>query len=155
MLSLCIQRNKQTTPIGACQDAVSGQMSYFLGIDQGSHSSRAVLFDDQGELVTQAAEPVVPERPCPGFVEYEAGALLNSVETVVKRELTAVEAENSEHIAACGIATQRSTALAWDVDGNALTPALSWQDVRAKSLVQTLIPNEREIRRLTGTVKRC
>lgn len=125
-------------------------MSYFLGIDQGSHSSRAVLFDDNGELVIQAAEPIVPERPCPGCIEYEAGALLNSVETVVKRVLGGIEAENRGHIAACGIATQRSTVLAWDVNGNALSPALSWQDVRAKSLVDSLKSNEQVIRRLTG-----
>jgi glycerol kinase len=125
-------------------------MSYFLGIDQGSHSSRAVLFDNNGELVMQAAEPIVPERPCPDCIEYEAGALLNSIETVVKRVLGFVDAEDREHIAACGIATQRSTVLAWDVNGNALSPALSWQDVRAKSLVQRLSPNEQEVRRLTG-----
>ena len=125
-------------------------MSYFLGIDQGSHSSRAVLFDDDGELVTQAVQPIAPKRPCPDCIEYEAIALLHSVETVVKRVLEHVWAENGEQVVACGIATQRSTVLAWDVNGNALSPALSWQDVRAQSVVQRLRPNEQTIRQLTG-----
>lgn len=125
-------------------------MSYFLGIDQGSHSSRAVLFDEDGELVAQAVQAIAPQRPCPDCVEYEASALLNSVETVVKRVLDQFAAENGEQVVACGIATQRSTVLAWDVNGNALSPVLSWQDVRAQSMVQRLRPNEQAIRQLTG-----
>jgi len=125
-------------------------MSYFLGIDQGSHSSRAVLFDGNGDVVEQASQKIVIDRPVTGQAEYDAGQLLNSVEHVVKHVLDAFDMRKNEQVAACGIATQRSTVLAWDVSGRALCPALSWQDVRAQGLVAELKQHEREIRRLTG-----
>jgi glycerol kinase len=125
-------------------------MSYFLGIDQGSHSSRAVLFDGNGDVVEQASQKIVIERPVNGQAEYAAGQLLNSVEHVVRHVLDAFDMQNKEQVSACGIATQRSTVLAWDVNGRALGPALSWQDVRAEGLAKELKQHEQEIRRLTG-----
>ena len=125
-------------------------MSYFLGIDQGSHSSRAVLFDDTGDVVEQASQKIVIDRPGTGRAEYGASQLLNSVEHVVKQVLDAFDMQTNEQVSACGIATQRSTVLAWDVNGSALGPALSWQDVRAASLAAELKHHEHEIRRLTG-----
>ena len=125
-------------------------MSYFLGIDQGSHSSRAVLFDENGNVVEQASQKVVINRPVTGHAEYSAGPLLNSVEHVVKQVLEAFDMQRNKQVSACGIATQRSTVIAWDVDGRSLGPVLSWQDVRAESLVAELKHRQRDIRQLTG-----
>ncbi|MGB5277815.1 MAG: FGGY family carbohydrate kinase [Gammaproteobacteria bacterium] len=125
-------------------------MSYFLGIDQGSHSSRAVLFDGNGGIVEQASQKIMIDRPATGQAEYGAGLLFNSVETVVKQVLDALDRQDNAQVSACGIATQRSTVLAWDVSGRALGPALSWQDVRAERMMAELQQHEREIRRLTG-----
>lgn len=125
-------------------------MAYFLGVDQGSSSSRAVLFDNNGEVVIDAAQKVSLARNNTGYAEHDAGQLLDSVATVIHQVLSSLDRHQLEQVSACGIATQRSTVLAWDVNGEVLSPALSWQDVRAESLLEKLKPHEQEIRRLTG-----
>ena len=125
-------------------------MAYYLGVDQGSHSSRAVLFDNNGEVVADAAQKVTLDRYSAGYVEYDALQLLETVSYVIQQVLSGLDENQLEQVSACGIATQRSTVLAWDVNGEVLSPALSWQDVRAESLVEKLKPHEQEIRRLTG-----
>ena len=125
-------------------------MSYYLGVDQGSHSSRAVLFDDSGAVVADAAQKVTLNRNSTGHVEHDAVQLLDSVTRVIRQVLSSLDGQQLKQVAACGIATQRSTVLAWDAHGGALSPALSWQDVRAEALLKKLKPHEREIRRLTG-----
>ena len=125
-------------------------MTYFLGVDQGSHSSRAVLFDNSGNVIDTASQGIDFSRREHGYVEYDAQLLLGSVKRVIYSLLSRLEPRQLKQVNACGIATQRSTVLAWDNTGNALSPALSWQDVRAQSLLQKLKPVESEIRRLTG-----
>jgi len=125
-------------------------MSYYLGVDQGSNSSRAVLFDGSGGVVVDAAQKVSLNRFDTGHVEHNAVQLLDSVASVIKQVLSSLDDQQLKQVSACGIATQRSTVLAWDVYGRALSPALSWQDVRAEALLDKLKPHEREIRRLTG-----
>ena len=125
-------------------------MNYYLGVDQGSHASRAVLFDDKGEAVADASLPVTTKRYGNGYVEHDTGQLLTSVKQVIQQVLSALDASQLMRVAACGIATQRSTMLAWDAGGETLGPALSWQDVRARQLLDLLRPHEDEIRRLTG-----
>lgn len=125
-------------------------MNYYLGVDQGSHSSRAVLFDDSGTVVADAAQKVTLNRNGTGHVEHDAAQLLDSVTFVIGQVLSSLDGQQLKQVAACGIATQRSTVLAWDAYGKALSPALSWQDVRAEALLKKLKPNQLEIRRLTG-----
>jgi glycerol kinase len=125
-------------------------MNYYLGVDQGSHSSRAVLFDDSGAVAAHAAQKVTLNRNSSGHVEQDAVQLRESVASVIKQVLSRLDRQQLEQVAACGIATQRSTVLAWDIHGRALSPALSWQDVRAEALLEKLKPHEQEIRRLTG-----
>lgn len=123
---------------------------YFLGVDQGSHSSRAVLFDQNGRAVADAAEKVTFSRSAQGRVEHDPHDLLASVKNVIQRVLCAQGVQQAGRVSACGIATQRSTALAWRADGDALSPALSWQDARAQDTVDRLKPRARAIMQLTG-----
>jgi glycerol kinase len=125
-------------------------MTYYLGVDQGSQSSRAVLFDDKGKSVADASVRVTTDRYGNGRVEHDADQLLTSVQQVIQQALSDLEASQLMQVAACGIATQRSTMLAWDSAGAALSPALSWQDVRGGKLLDHLRPYEHEIRSLTG-----
>ncbi len=125
-------------------------MNYYLGVDQGSHSSRAVLFDASGAMVSDAAQKVTLNRSSTGYVEQDAVQLLDSVKHVIRQVLSSLDGQQLKQVAACGIATQRSTVLAWDAHGRALSPALNWQDVRAEALLKKLKPHELEIRRLTG-----
>ena len=125
-------------------------MNYYLGVDQGSNSSRAVLFDDNGKLVASASQKVILNRDNAGCVEHDTDQLLDTVTRVIQQVLSGLDEQQLGQVAACGIASQRSTVLAWDVNGAALSPALSWQDVRAENLLEKLKPHEQEIRRLTG-----
>jgi glycerol kinase len=125
-------------------------MTYYLGIDQGSHSSRAVLFDADGGIVADASRQVTIARYGKGRVEHDAGQLLASVKQVIHQVLAVLDESQQQQVASCGIATQRSTMLAWNVDGDVLSPVLSWQDVRATEVLDHLGPHEKEIRRLTG-----
>ena len=125
-------------------------MSYYLGVDQGSNSSRAVLFDNNGKIVADAAQKVTLDRDNTGCVEHDAVQLLDSVSAVIQQVLSGLDEQQLEQVLACGIATQRSTVLAWDDNGKALSPALSWQDVRAEKLLQKLKTHEQEILQLTG-----
>ena len=125
-------------------------MAYYLGVDQGSHSSRAVLYDGNGEVVVDATQKVSPGRRADGCIEYDANHLLDSVRNVIHRVLSELNEQQLGQVSACGIATQRSTALAWDVHGKALSPALSWQDVRAQAAIDALRQYDHEIMQLTG-----
>lgn len=125
-------------------------MSSYLAIDQGSHASRALLFGEDGSLLTRYTKPVVTNRYEGGRVEHDAQQLLSSVLEVVDQLLGSLSAEEKKAITACGIATQRSTVLAWDLAGNAISPILSWQDVRAAGDLKKLQPHEKTIQAITG-----
>ena len=125
-------------------------MSYFLGVDQGSNSSRAVLFNDSGDMISDARQQISLNRYGSGYAEHDAVQLLDTVKNVIQQVLSGLNEKQQKQVSACGIATQRSTVLAWDMHGRVLGPALSWQDARAESLLEKLRPHEREIRSLTG-----
>ena len=124
-------------------------MNGYIGIDQGSHSSRAVLFNENGEILniaTQAIDLVTHGN----HAEHDAQQLLESIKTVINQLLSDLDRDTLSEIKACGIATQRSTMLAWDSSGRALSPALSWRDTRASQQVKSLTDHSTEIHRLTG-----
>lgn len=120
----------------------------FLGIDQGTRTSRALLFDEQGNEVASAHAKVDLNRFDGGRVEQGAGQLSASVKNVVQTVLQSHGDVNS--VKACGIATQRSTVLSWTNEGVANGPALSWQDVRGRPLIKSLQPYETDIQKLSG-----
>ena len=124
-------------------------MTGYIGIDQGSHSSRAVLFNESGEILntaTQAIDLVTHGN----HAEHDAQQLLESVKAVINQLFADLDPGTISSIKACGIATQRSTMLAWDSSGQALSPALSWRDTRAAEHVKSLAEQSADIHRLTG-----
>lgn len=121
-------------------------MKVFLGIDQGTHASRALLFDDLGRQRQGAWQPVELRRRAGGRVEQDPLAILNSVQ----RAIAALTIDKNWEIQTCGIASQRSTVLAWHCDGTPLGPALSWQDVRAAGRLQRLAPHAEQIHHRSG-----
>ena len=125
-------------------------MSYYLAIDQGSHSSRALLFDDRGRVVRRVAITIKLNRLDEVRVEHDADELLASVSGVVDDLLHGLDEKIKQQIVACGITTQRSTVLAWNARGEALGPVLSWQDVRGAAQVESLKKHEAEIQQATG-----
>ena len=125
-------------------------MPYYLAIDQGSHASRALLFDDQGNVLSSHSKDVDVNRFNHGSVEHDAEQLLSSVRDVVAELLAGLSVNEQQNIITCGIATQRSTVLAWNTDGSPIGPVLSWQDVRAAEFLETLRSHEQQIQQITG-----
>jgi len=118
-----------------------------LVIDQGTHASRALLFDGEGRLQGQNRCPVELHRHSDIIVEQDAADILHSVRTVLAKAL----AQAPGPVRAAALTTQRSTLVAWDGEsGRPLAPAISWQDRRSHDLLARLAGHEEEIHRISG-----
>ena len=123
-----------------------------LAIDQGSHATRAVLFDAAGREVAQAHVPVETAHPQDERVEQDPVELAQSVRQAIADVLSS-ELVQGRRVAAAGLATQRSTVVCFDRrDGTALSPAISWQDRRGQPQIDRLGSIEAKLRRQTGLV---
>ncbi len=121
-----------------------------LALDQGSHASRAVLFDATGCEVAQACQPVGTRREGSDVVEQDPEELVASLQTAALDACESLAAQGRPVVAA-GLATQRSTVLCWDRrSGRALTVALSWQDRRNAEWLARLHPHTAHVRAITG-----
>lgn len=109
---------------------------YLLAIDQGTSSSRAVIFDRHAEIISSAQQEFPQEYPQPGWVEHDPEAIWNSVVDVTRKALS--DAGNPS-IAGLGITNQRETTLVWDRDtGECIHRAIVWQDRRTADYCQQL-----------------
>lgn len=122
-------------------------MDYILAIDQGTHASRAVVFNQQGEVVAHARQKIELLNISSTHIEQDAENILRSVEHVIEQVLDSTDV--SIHHAA--LATQRSTLVAWDkVSGIPLAPAISWQDRRCADELLDVRHQHARIHQLTG-----
>ncbi len=121
-----------------------------LALDQGGHASRAIVYDRRGRQVASAHSPVATFRPGPDRVEHDAEALNASVTEALRRALDEL-GDDAGRVTRAGLATQRSSIVCWDtVSGDALTPVLSWQDLRAADALRGLENRAADLRRITG-----
>jgi glycerol kinase len=127
-------------------------MRGLLALDQGSHASRAVVFDAAGGECAAAEAPVATVRRGADQVEHDAEELLASVRVAAAAALRAArQAVPDLDIVAAGLATQRSTIVACERGSlRPLTAAISWQDRRNAAWLEGLRPHEMRIRTLTG-----
>ena len=103
---------------------------YILSIDQGTTSTRAILFDTQGNIVDSAQQEFTQFFPADGWVEHDAEEIWDSTLTVC-REVMKKSDTSAGSIAAIGITNQRETAIVWDrVTGKPIHRAIVWQDRR-------------------------
>ncbi|MCX7743084.1 MAG: FGGY family carbohydrate kinase, partial [Flavobacteriales bacterium] len=103
---------------------------YILSIDQGTTSSRALLFDRNGNIVTVAQKEFTQYFPSPGWVEHDANEIWSTQASVCVEALQKAGI-SSGNIAAIGITNQRETTVMWDKEtGNPIAPAIVWQDRR-------------------------
>lgn len=123
-------------------------MDCYLVIDQGTHASRAILFDEFGDVLSGAVCDITLQRINSQRVEQDATEILTSVRQVVAEVVADIDADSQ--IKACGIATQRSTMIAWNSAGEACSATLSWQDVRGSDLVDALRPQQQMIQQISG-----
>src|SRR6476659_2487620 len=103
---------------------------HLLVIDQGTTSSRAVVYDDRLRPRGQGQAEVPPTYPQPGWVEHDTAPLVSSVGPVVAQALGEAGL-GADRVAAVGLTNQRETTVLWDRQtGRAVGPALVWQDRR-------------------------
>ena len=86
---------------------------YVLAIDQGTTSSRAILFNHQGTIITLAQKPFQQYFPKPGWVEHDPNEIWYTQSSVIKEAMAKADVTDS-HIACIGIANQRETTIIWD-----------------------------------------
>ena len=113
-------------------------MKYILALDQGTTSSRALLFDQSGDIRTVAQREFEQIFPQPGWVEHNPEHILSS-QIAVAREAVEKAGASAKDIAAIGIANQRETALLWHRDtGQPIHNAIVWQDRRTADFCERL-----------------
>ena len=111
---------------------------YVAAIDQGTTSSRCILFNPAGEIVASAAREHRQIFPQPGWVEHDAAEIWANVQQVVKQALSRASA-TAKDIAAIGVTNQRETSVLWDRrTGKPIAPAIVWQDTRTDRLCKEL-----------------
>jgi glycerol kinase len=111
---------------------------YLLAIDQGTSSSRAVIYDHGAEVVASAQQEFPQIYPEPGWVEHDPEAIWDSVTAVTRNAMQKVNAVAAE-ISAIGITNQRETTVIWDREsGECVYNAIVWQDRRTAALCQSL-----------------
>jgi glycerol kinase len=128
--------------------------AHVLAIDQGTHATRALLFDEVGQNVAEFRTELVAIEAADGHVEYDAQRLLDSVQTVL-RQAVAHAADHALKITAAGLATQRSSVVAWEARERdpvlPLAPLISWQDTRGSDWIEALLrPWETQIKSVSG-----
>jgi glycerol kinase len=112
--------------------------TYVASIDQGSASSRCMLFDERGRLVSMAQKEHRQLFPRAGWVEQDGEEILGNVLEVVGDALDKVGLKLAD-LVALGIANQRETTLVWDRrSGRPIYNAISWQDMRTDKIVNLL-----------------
>lgn len=127
---------------------------FILALDQGTTSSRAIIFNKQGEIVSLSQKPFEQIFPQPGWVEHDANEIWYTqssvaAEAIAKYDLT------GENIAAIGITNQRETTIVWDRQtGIPLYNAIVWQDRRTSKYCDELKAQglEKMIKEKTGLV---
>lgn len=110
-------------------------MPFYLGLDQGTTQTTAVVVDENGQLLEQRSVQLPARFPQPGWVEQDPRDILRTV-----REAAAPLIEKYP-ITAVGLDNQGETFVLWDADtGQPLTPAIVWQDKRGQSVCEALMP---------------
>ncbi|MFY0682770.1 MAG: glycerol kinase GlpK [Thalassovita sp.] len=113
-------------------------MTFVLAIDQGTTSSRAILFDQELNVVTVAQQEFTQHYPASGWVEHAPDDIWTTVLDTCRAAIAQAEI-SADQIAAIGITNQRETTLVWDkVTGEPVHNAIVWQDRRTSELCQSL-----------------
>ncbi|MFN4162456.1 MAG: FGGY family carbohydrate kinase, partial [Stenotrophomonas sp.] len=125
---------------------------YVLAIDQGTTSSRAILFDRSGRIVGSAQREFAQLFPASGWVEHDPREILTSVYTTLT-ELLNREQVDARQIAAIGITNQRETTVVWDkATGQPIHNAIVWQSRQSHAICERLKAEGHEplVRERTG-----
>ena len=113
-------------------------MSFILALDQGTTSSRAIVFDRSGRIRAIAQQEFAQHFPQPGWVEHDANEIW-ATQSAVMSEALAKAAISGTELAAIGITNQRETTVLWErATGKPVAPAIVWQDRRTADTCDAL-----------------
>ena len=111
---------------------------YLMALDQGTTSSRCIIFDKSGNIISMAQKEFTQYFPQSGWVEHDANEIWASQVSVMTEAMAQCSIEANE-IAAIGITNQRETTIVWDKDtGEPICPAIVWQCRRTADYVEQL-----------------
>ncbi len=111
---------------------------YILALDQGTSSSRAIVFDSKGTPVSVSQKEFTQFFPQPGWVEHNPMEIWSSEAAVIAESISAIDI-NGKNIAAIGITNQRETTIVWDAEtGTPVYNAIVWQDRRTSEYCDSL-----------------
>jgi glycerol kinase len=126
------------------------QPDVVIAIDQGTTSTRALLFDREARMISSAQRELPQHYPAPGWVEHDAEDIWRDTLSVVRKAIGEVALDR---IAAIGLTNQRETVVVWDrATGEPIHRAIVWQDRRTADLCTSLKADgmEDEVRAKTG-----
>ena len=127
---------------------------YILALDQGTSSSRAIVFDGHGQAKAVSQKEFTQIFPKPGWVEHNPMEIWSSQASVIAEAITSIDI-NGLNIAAIGITNQRETTIVWDAEtGTPVYNAIVWQDRRTSEYCDSLKRDGRTdlIRSKTGLI---
>ena len=127
---------------------------YILALDQGTSSSRAIVFDRHGQTKAVSQKEFTQIFPKPGWVEHNPMEIWSSQAAVIAEAITSIDI-NGLNIAAIGITNQRETTIVWDAEtGTPVYNAIVWQDRRTSEYCDSLKKDGRTdlIRSKTGLI---
>ena len=125
---------------------------FILALDQGTSSSRAIVFDHEGNIRSTAQMEFTQYFPKPGWVEHNPMEIWSSEAAVIAEAITKMGI-NGKSIAAIGITNQRETTIVWDAEtGEPVYNAIVWQDRRTSEFCDTLRDKAEWIREKTGLI---
>ncbi|QJC21283.1 glycerol kinase GlpK [Arcanobacterium buesumense] len=118
------------------------EKKYVIAIDQGTTSSRAIIFNHSGEIVSVGQKEHEQIFPKAGLVEHDPIEIRDNIREVIGQALSKADI-NRHEIAAVGITNQRETAVVWDKNtGEPIYNAIVWQDTRTDAIVRELAGDE-------------
>ncbi len=121
---------------------------YILALDQGTSSSRAIVFDQHGQTKAVAQKEFTQIFPQPGWVEHNPMEIWSSQASVIAEAITSIDI-NGLDIAGIGITNQRETTIVWDAEtGDPVYNAIVWQDRRTSEYCDSL-----KVQGLTDTIR--
>ena len=125
---------------------------FILALDQGTSSSRAIVFDHEGNIRSTAQLEFTQYFPKPGWVEHNPMEIWSSEAAVIAEAITKIGI-NGKDIAGIGITNQRETTIVWDAEtGEPVYNAIVWQDRRTSEFCDTLRDKADFIREKTGLI---
>jgi glycerol kinase len=126
--------------------------AHLLAIDQGTTSTRALVYDQTGRCLASAAREIRQHYPRPGWVEHDPEEIWQSVAEVVPQALAQARVEGSR-LAAVGLTNQRETVVLWErAGGRPVARAIVWQDRRTGDFCRQRYADEPWLRERTGLV---